>query len=356
MKMNLRSICAFATATIAAPLLLNGCFVEVFDEEHDVSAHHRSTDPAEIPNKASLAQSTICDDARANDPRYQSKEYEMCFENEDYTWRVNCKSKDCQAVPVFVHYMLTEDLGQSNTVSIEAFDNPRYVGAPVSTIQVQNFMARQNGDYKQAELFLAPGTYYLRAFISNESELLVPYQYQGMELLSEKPIGIYGALSSPASVTVAPKKVSSFTQPVHITLDKLFKSKNEESDTKAYLRISFNTEENAVIPVSRKVLTQLRTEADLGMAPVVSFTTLTESFLIEGQKGKAELMTTSLPVGKYIVFSFLDANGNEFYDDGELAALHMKNAEAAQIDIRANRVESIVLTLKKDAQIPESVR
>jgi hypothetical protein len=337
----------------AIPFVTQGCFVEVLDDDSSDESGF-SSGRQNLPVQAA-ENSEACPSEGQNNPRYQSKEYASCFEEENYKWRVSCKSADCQAVQVYVHYMLTEDLGNANTVTVEAFDNNKFVGAPVSSVQISNYRASKAGDFDKTEIYLAPGSYFLRAFVANEDELLVPYSYQGLELISEKPVGVYGALSSPASIEVAPRRIEAHARPVHVTLDKLFKSQTEEPETKAYLRLSLSLEANAVVPTDRKLLVQLRNEADLGLAPVQEFTMLTESFLIEGRKGQAEFLSTSLPIGNYVVFAFIDANGNELYDQGELAALVQKNGEATKVAIKQNRTETIPLTLAADPKLPESV-
>jgi hypothetical protein len=341
------------TALASIAVGMTGCFVEVLDDD-DGGEYELSKPRYSLPSEANPS-AELCSEGEHQHPRYSKKEYAACFKEEDYKWRVSCKSADCQSVPVFVHYMLTEDLGAANTVTVEAFDNNKYIGAPVSTVQINHFSAKNRGDYQQTEIYLAPGTYFLRAFIANESEMLVPYTYQGMELVSEKPLGVYGALSSPASVAVAPKKMQAFSQPVHITLDKLFKNKQEEPDTKAYLRLNLSIAPESSIPQNRKVLVQLREELDLGLAPTHEFAMLTESFMIEGRQGQAEFLSSSLPIGNYFVFAFVDANGNELYDEGELAALAMRNGEASKVAIKLNRMETLQLTLKLNPELPEAV-
>jgi len=74
--------------------------------------------------------------------------------------------------------------------------------------------------------------------------------------------------------------------------------------------------------------------------------------MISSRPRQAETILTNLPVGKYLVFAFLDANGNEFYDDGELAQVYSRNDAPAFVAVKSNRTASLELTLTSNANIP----
>ncbi len=331
---------------------LAGCYVEVKDGPEDAAA---SDDSAAIgaldePTPAGAAQCK--ESSTAPQARGLAAQPPVCFEKPDFQWRSSCKSDACQEVPVFAHYMLTDDLGEGRIVRVEAFDNEHFTGAPVGTVRIANFPARTGG-WRQASLFLAPGEYYLRGYLTNSLDAAaVPYSLGGMTLVEGQPVGVVGALSGAEMVRVAPREQARDAAPVHIYLDKMFKRPGSEPDIKAHLRLQLQLAEGVTVTDGKKLLIQLRQGTDLADAPVATFTVATASFLVQGRLGKTEFVSPSLAEGDYLVLAFVDTDDNGFYDAGEPAQLYTQNQAAAAVKIRKDRTVSLPLVLSTDA-LPE---
>jgi hypothetical protein len=290
-------------------------------------------------------QAEACD---AQTPAHGPDQSLGCWRSDDYTWRTSCRTADCQAVKVIAQYMLPDDLGGERVVHVEAFDNEHFQGAPVGTVRIDNFAARR-GEYHTADLYLPPGEYYVRAYMTTEDDTSVPYSLGGMTLVGDEPVGVYGALSSAEMVRIAPRSQALFPDPVYVYLDKLFKKPGSEPDTDAHLRLNLSVSDPKLVPGGRKVEIQLRKSADLADAPVATFEMATDLFLIQGRAGKAEFVSPSLKEGDYTVFVFVDANGNGYAEDDELSALYSVNTQPAAVAVRKDRTETLALQLVSDA-------
>jgi hypothetical protein len=325
---------------------LTACYMEVKDgedDEHDGKTTITSADymPLELQSRG---DADTCEQQQSPDGRYTW----YCYQSEDYTGRPSCKSSACNDEKVYTHYMLTDDLGQDRVVHVEAFDNPNFQGAPAGQVRIANFAARQ-GEWKDADLFLEPGEYYIRAYLTTDDDAIVPYSLGDMTLVSDQPVGVFGALSQAEMVRVAPRQQDHYPAPVHVYLDKKFEKPGAEPDTNAHLRLSLAIEDGQSAPDGRHVIMRLYTGRDLAVSPAADFSMASEMFLIQGRVGKAEFLTPSVKEGDYLVFAFIDANGNDAYDAGELAALHQVNQQPAAVSIKKNRTESLSLTLTTDA-------
>jgi len=269
----------------------------------------------------------------------------LCVEEDDKRWMSNCKSKECQAVPVNVHYMLTQDLGYNNRVMIEAFDNSKFTGSPVSSLEMTNFDASRAGTHSEDVVFLEPGEYYFRAFISNESRQNIPYEYQGMELVGDSPVGVFGALSDATRAIIDRRGDWTSTRSVQIYLDKLFKKPGAEVPTNAHLRIKLSVADDYETPVGNKVLIQLFDKGDFSYEPVVKFEMASENLRIVGSVGKAEFISPDLEVGRYFIRAFLDLSNNGYYDEGEPVAILTRAGEKSRANIIEDRTETIELKM-----------
>ncbi len=272
--------------------------------------------------------------------------------DDDASWRKSCDSDECRELKVYVHYLLTKDLGDGVTVRIEAFDNPNFAGTPKGTGEVTGFTAKA-GEWKDTTMFLLPGEYYLRAYLRNDADQsTTPYPLGDMQLVAGTPVGVYGALSRPQMVRVAPESEAAFVDPVHLNLDQLFEKPGTEPPTNARIRIQISTPEGTVVQDHKKVLVQFHESTDLEHAPAYSFEVASEQLLVEGRAGKAEFVSPSLKEGDYIAFVFLDADDNGFYDDGELAAVYKEDGLARKIAVRKDRIENIALPLSATPELP----
>jgi hypothetical protein len=276
---------------------------------------------------------------------YYAEANYACRENDDYRWRTSCPEAGCQQLEVFVHYMLTKELGDKVTVHIEAFDNEHFEGYPKGTVEIRDFHAR-TGEWQQAGLFLQPGEYYLRAFMRTDDADPAPYMFDGMNVVAGEPMGVFGALSAPQKVAVSPTESPA---PVHVMLDKLFEKPGTQPDTKAYLRLLLNVGEAdaASVPTQRKVIIALHTDEDAGSTPVARFEMASEFLKVEGQVGRAEFVSPSLEPGRYIVRAFLDVDGDGFLDRDELSAVHQDLGLPKLVEIKKDHVTELSLMLAK---------
>ena len=319
---------------------LTSCYLEVDEDPKD---DETVVTEAYVPYE--LSNTHWCDNKQAYIPREYYSFYN-CVEDGNSTWLLSKKAEESRGLTVFVYYMLTEDLGSEHSVNVEAFDNPRFAGNPVASVRVSGFYAKKPGDFSKTEIFLPQGTYYLRAYLANDEETVVPYSYEGMDLVGDKPVGLFGALSSPQTVLVKSKQEVSDLSPVNIYLDKLFK-KPQSEETKANLRVMLDVQEGVFAPVGRDVLVRLYKTSDFAEEPVFEEKMASDNFLVQGRIGKAELVMTNLPIGSYLVFAFIDENGNGFFDESESSSTYSVDKEPKRVEIKAKRTETIAMKLEK---------
>jgi hypothetical protein len=261
-----------------------------------------------------------------------------------YAWNSNCRGRDCQVLSLFVHYVLNENLGTAQTLRVEAFDNPRFTGSPAASLEIAGFDASRPQSSDREEIFLAPGEYYFRAFLSQAGLPSVPYALNGMELVGETPLGVYGALSGARRVIVTPDRTP---DPIHITIDQLFKKPGSEPDSRARVRIKFEVDEGATIPTDRDVRIQVLSSADIEQMPLYSYTISSRLLLTPGREFATEFVTPSLKPGAYYIFSYIDADSNGYYDLGELGALYSEGDEPTAVQVDKDATRTIYLVLKE---------
>jgi len=273
----------------------------------------------------------------------------QCYHSGTSTWLTSCDDGTlCRRVPVTVRYKLGQDLGTTNVVNVEAFDNPRFTGNPVSVMTLTGFDASHAGTEASDALLLKPGEYYFRAYLGDGTDEAAPYEYGDMQLVSETPVGLYGAASGPTRIVVAAPgaKDAEAQAPVDIVMDKLFKS-DTASKTDARLRVMLQVDPNVDIPLGRKVIVELNTHDDFGFTPAYSFTVASEDLRVDGRKGLAELVTPELAEGTYFVRTFLDASGDGYADADELQAIFTQGGQKAPVKVVRSRTETLSLTLVK---------
>jgi len=265
----------------------------------------------------------------------QSANY-RCYESQGYTWRVSCENGSCQEINVFAHYLLDKDLGSGRIVQIEAFDNKQFQGAPKASVQINSFHARK-GEWKEAKLVVAPGEYYIRAFIGSTSEVAVPYQLGGMKAVRGNAFGVYGALSAPEKVTVYNDwSRARVPDPVHLKMETLVIDPDTEIPTEARIRFTINVADMTKIQMGRSVIVQLLEDADPSRVATHTFTVATDSLFINGREGKTEIVTKTLEIASYFVFAFVDLNGNGYADDGEPQKLVEADGQPKKFALREN--------------------
>lgn len=352
----------FSSATqivtlITSALIFTSCYIESHesDETSDDSWQSPSYDSSWSPSYNDIPDNylliaDVCERDDLDVRLSEEAKKKLCFENDDYKWNTTCRGGACQAIPVYVQYMLSQDLGEGRTVTIEAFDNPRFGGNPVSSVTIQNFSAKKAGQFEQATLYLGQGTYYARAFISKADDTVIPYEYSDMQLVENKPLGVFGALSSPATITV--NRISDEErEPMYITIDKLFKKPGQEEDHRAHLRLKLTLQKGAGIENDRDIIIQLLEEDDIQLEPKYQFTLPSASLKVEGRQGETEFVSDSLELGSYFVFVFVDENSNGYYDEGELAQYYGTGSDMRSIAMQERRTKYLALELSPETEI-----
>ncbi|TWW08343.1 hypothetical protein E3A20_25290 [Planctomyces bekefii] len=331
---------------------LSACYLEVSEDPeggHSSSGSmgriRRDADDEILPTSL-RGHGEVCEESRSADQKLTWH----CYKKDNFTWRTSCKSDSCQAVHVYTHYMLQDYLGESRVVQVEAFDNQYFQGAPASQVRIAHFNAKQ-GEWKEVDLFVEPGEYYLRAFLTTDRDQAVPYSLGGMELKGDEPFGVLGALSGPELIRVAPSHQDPYPDPVHIYLDQLFKKPGSEPETNAHLRINFTVADQSRIVDGRRVIIRLQKSRDLAERPAAEYSLASELLLIQGRVGRAEFLSPSLNPGVYFVFAFIDENLNNSYDGGELAALASEGGVPKPITIVQERTLTLPLALTSETVV-----
>lgn len=262
-----------------------------------------------------------------------------------YNWQTNCMGQACGTVSVFAHYMLSENLGAGETLRIEAFTNPQFSGSPVSSLEIQGFDASKPNSSGREEIFLAPGEYYFRAYLSPQGSAPIPYSLQSMELVSETPVGVLGALSGAQRVLV--KAASQVIDPVHIYINQLFKKPVAAEDTFAKLRLEITASEvlKTQLEKYRDVHVLLLKEADLELKPAYDFTLSSTSLIVDSPV--TTFVSPSVEPGEYYVFTFVDANSNRYFDESEVGT-YVVNAEGepALVGLEKDRTKAVKISLQ----------
>lgn len=259
----------------------------------------------------------------------------------NYNWHSNCSGSSCGSVFVFAHYLLPENLGAQQTMHIEAFDNPQFTNNPVASLQIAGFDATKPTSTAREEIFLAPGEYYFRAYLTHEGAAALPYSLQGMELVSDTPVGFLGALSGAQRVLV--KEGSFATDPVHINIDQLFKKPQAAEDSLAKFRLAITLPALTKVEKYRDVHILLLKEADLELNPSYNFVVSSNGFLPDTLI--ADFVSPSLAPGAYYVFTYIDANSNGFVDVGEFGSFITVDGKPAAIQIDKEKTKTLATTL-----------
>lgn len=259
-----------------------------------------------------------------------------------YNWGTNCRGSECAQVSVMAFYQLNTDMGAGQTLRIEAFDNAQFRGSPVANLEIVGFDTSHPNSTKPEKLFLAPGEYYFRAYITHDGDRPLPYTFDGMELVDERPVGVYGALSGAERVVI--RSTGDF-EVINIVIDQLFQKTNSAEDTLAKLRLQIAIDSSVAIPTYRNVHIVLTKEADVEATPAYDFTLSTNQFLIKDQENQADFLSPSLTPGDYYVFSYIDTNGNGFADLDEAAAFVLDDGEPMTVKVEKNRTRSAKVLL-----------
>jgi hypothetical protein len=261
----------------------------------------------------------------------------------DYSWQSNCRGRDCQILNVFAHYSLQENLGVNRTLVIEAFENAQFSGSPAANIRIAGFDASRPNSSDREEMYLAPGEYYFRAYFTTDATQPTPYPMDGMILVGDAPVGVYGALSGAKRVVVKPNQLP---EVINIYIDQLFKKPGSEAATNARIRLRLNVSPDDFVPANRDVRIFLLKTPDIESKPLYDLSFSSNLLLVHGQEYRAEYVTPSLAVASYYVFAFLDENSNGYYDSTELGAFYLENQEVSSFPVERDRTRSLQLTLQ----------
>src|SRR5690606_4038378 len=117
----------------------------------------------------------------------------------------------------------------------------------------------------------------------------------------------------------------------------------------AHLRTILKTDLHGEIASGRKVFIEMFTDEDFERTPAHRFVMASELLKIDGEQGQAEFVSPSLEVGDYFVRVYIDANNNEYYDDGELFGVHAQGGLPRYVRIQEETVRSVMITLAKEA-------
>jgi len=324
--------------------LLGGCIV-VMDDTPENRYKYGYTTWEDYPNSgtyefvectATLGSASLC----GNRPGLEGKS------NPTYAWQSNCHGSDCEILNVLVRYSLLQNLGTNRTLTIEAFQNAGFTGTPVANIRIYGFDASHPNASNLEEMYLAPGEYYFRAYLATDDSQPIPYPLNGMVLVGDEPVGVYGALSGAQRVLVEADQKASI---INIDINQLFKKPNSEAESNAHIRLHLTVEGTDAVPTNRDVKILLLKSANIDSTPAYSFTLSSNLLLVKGQEGTVDYVTPSLDVASYYVFVYLDADGNGFYEPTELGAFFIENQAASALPVERDNTRTLQLELQANA-------
>ncbi len=278
-----------------------------------------------------------------------SEPEKSCYESDTEEWHVSCQSSTCVAVPIHVKYLMSELPQSASTVQVEAFDNPYFYGSPMSSVMISGYNPDRPGYSKSSTLYLGRGEYFVRAYLTDRYDNNTPYEYDGMELISNKPIAIHGALSGAEKLVISSPKADQAPS-IDLFLDKLFRKPQAETPSEAHLRLQLSVAGGIEVPHNRDIRIQLRGTEDLAAHPDAEFLIPSERLLVSSDVGKTEHLITNLDVGQYSLFIFVDSNSNGYHDAGEAYAIQGQLESPQWITLTAERTLTLSLPLQTGDQ------
>ena len=307
---------------IVSAIHLVSCAV-VFEEEKDKKSSHVYI--YEECQDESWSQSGMCGVKQDND------DYRL-------RWKMNCPWPSCQRIPVYVNYLLGQDLGRQVTIHVEAFDNYRFEGAPVALLHLTGFNASQPNSIGPEDIFLDVGSYYFRAYITNGERTPVPYPMNGLELVGGVPVGVHGALSQPERVVVSPGQQPS----VHLNIDQLY---GEPAKDYTKLLVSVLIDDPSQIPDYRYVHVKVLHRPEKTSEAHLDIQMPTADFLVRGRMGQAETDIVQIEPGRYYIFGFIDRNGNGHVDSNEPHGFYGEWQQPESIYLKEGQINSVELAI-----------
>lgn len=313
-------------AGLAVVFSTSGCFIGLDDGEDDFY-YEASYPHTEYPNR----EVDYCET------------YGWCSgESEDTVKESNCFGLECKSVDVVVNYLLSDDLGKSKTLKIEAFEDPEFSTNPVASISVFQFDASRPGTTVKEKMQLDTGEYYFRAYLTSENGSVVPYEYRGMKLVSDAPVGVFGLLGVAQKVTIDHESGS--VQDVVISLDRLFKPEDMRQ-TDAFLRLKVEIDPLFAVTEETDLWIQLFDSPDFAYKPVAAYKVSALS-LNEETEFKTEFISPQLDEGDFYLRVYMDVSKNGYFDELEPVYVHSMYGQTQSIRIIANRTETVKASLE----------
>lgn len=339
-----RNLHMFRAPLLTALFLLpNACYVDATEGESDDSLWKK-------PKTSEVTYSSWESYPSSSTYEYfqcKATKLSLCGErpnlDNQYTWNSTCKGRDCSVLSVFAHYTLNENLGQNQTLAIEAFDNANFNGSPVASLAINGFDGSSPHSTEREEIYLAPGEYYFRAYIHSAQDPLVPYPLNGMDLVGERPVGVYGALSGAKRVVITKGQQAT---PIHINIDQLFKRPGSEPDTQAKLRVKFSLTSEILVPNDRQLHILFLKNPDYEEKPAYAFTISSNLLLTPSSDGSVEFVSPSLKPGAYYLFAYIDQDSDGLFDEGEAQAFYRFNEKIAPVTLEAEHTRTTSLLLQ----------
>ena len=327
-----------------------GCYIDVDDDPYaydtydSTYCHIDSSDTkyCDDPYAHDTADHTYCT-IHSSDKKYcDVKTKKSCNEESDIA---NCDNDNYQSINVIINYKLTENLGRNRTLKIEAFDEPDFSTSPVTSTTVFQFDATKPGTTVREVMHLDSGDYYFRAYLTDEDGNVIPYDYQGMQLVSNSPVGVFGVLGVAKKVTITDCPYTK-NDDVLISLDRLFKP-YDPKDSDAYIRLKVEVAPDKAVRRKAYLRIELFDRDDFAYEPIESFKV--SALSLNQQSGyKTEFVSPQLNTGNFYLRVYIDTSGNGYFDESEPMYSHRIYGELTPVRIIENRTETINVNLKKE--------
>ena len=266
-----------------------------------------------------------------------------------YVSGINCYGPSCQEVAVFMNYSLREDVSQNAALWLEVYDNPYLSGRALDVFRITDFDSVRAPAVRE-DINFGPGEYYLRAFVADLDSERLPAELQNFELTDLSRNG-FAAISAAERLVVSPTGRGSI---LNININQALATDGNEPQTNAKIRamISLSDEDREPI-LNRNVKLRLFTEARIDKTPAYEFTLSTNRLFGNSLDSAPYILTSDLEPGDYYVFAFVDEDGNDFYDEGELAAFYDAEMDRVMsVPVELETVKEIELTLDETIELP----
>lgn len=346
---------------------LTGCFVEGHDDAHEVHQPWSPPDPLPIHDPSddwyeeqleeSLARlRRVQEEADAAEQRRKDRE-EACqrkyaaaapgagLQTGPADLNQGCRTGRCAPLPVQVHYLLPEPV-RNGWLVVEAADDPFFFGSTVTGRILSDFTAAGPGISRATMLWVEPGEYYVRAWLSHDRQHL-PAGYGDLydPFASPAPAG----LSAPTPVTVRPRETRLCPDLLEVLLDRPPHVETEEESGRLRILLSAEPED---LPAGRPLRIALYRTRDFAMMPDALWQISSDQLLIRGKEGRTDYISPALDPGSWFVEAWVDDNDNGFFDAGEHHAILTENGVPVATIVSDRRTSTILLHLENGSDLP----